>query len=252
MNIKKELYIIFEHPTQHTLGIPAQLVIFSNIFISIIVMFLQTEKSFEQYSQILNVINIINVFLFTIEYLLRIYSVNYNLKVRRVKYMLTPLMIIDLIAILPFYLSLFNLDFGFLRALRVLRIFKLFRLVKFAEFDRLLVSILKEKKEEFFFIALALIVLVVTITPLVYYAERAAQPEVFSSMGNTLWWAIITFTTVGYGDMYPVTLMGRILTTIVSFLGIAFYAIPGSIFTSSLLDKINEKKRKKKELQEKE
>ena len=71
------------------------------------------------------------------------------------------------------------------------------------------------------------------------------QPEVFSSMGTTMWWAVITFTTVGYGDMYPVTLMGRILTTFVSFLGIAFYAIPGSIFTSALLEKINDKKQRK-------
>jgi voltage-gated potassium channel len=65
-----------------------------------------------------------------------------------------------------------------------------------------------------------------------------------------MWWAVITFTTVGYGDMYPVTLMGRILTTFVSFLGIAFYAIPGSIFTSALLEKINDKKQRK--LEEKE
>ena len=160
--------------------------------------------------------------------------------------MLSPLMIIDLIAILPFYLSMFNVDFGFLRALRILRIFKLFRLTKFGEFDNLVTSILKEKKEEFLFISLALFVLLLTITPLVYYFEKDAQPEVFTSMVTTMWWAIITFTTVGYGDMYPVTVMGRILTTVVSFLGIAFYAIPGSIFTSALLEKIEEKKRRKR------
>jgi len=245
MNIKKELYTIFENPVKHRYGIPIQVFIFLNIFVSIVVLFLQTEKTLEEYFPLLNVINIVNVAIFTIEYILRVYSITYAHKTRRIKYVLKPLMIIDLIAILPFYLSLFNIDFGFLRALRILRIFKLFRLAKFAEFDNLIGSIIKEKKEEFIFITVVLFVLLLTVTPLVYYFEKDAQPEVFSSMITTMWWAIITFTTVGYGDMYPITLMGRILTTFVSFLGIAFYAIPGSIFTSALLEKINDKKRRR-------
>ena len=247
MNIRKELYTIFENPKKHRLGVPIQIFIFLNIFISIVVLFLQTEKALEEYFELLNIINIVNVVIFTLEYILRVYSITYAHKSRPFKYMLKPLMIIDLIAILPFYLSLFNIDFGFLRALRILRIFKLFRLAKFAEFDNLIGSIIKEKKEEFIFITVVLFILLLTVTPLVYYFEKDAQPEVFSSMATTMWWAIITFTTVGYGDMYPITLMGRILTTIVSFLGIAFYAIPGSIFTSALLEKINDKKRRKKQ-----
>lgn len=245
MNLKKDLYIIFEHPTKHAYGITIQVFIFLNIFVSIIVMFLQTEKSLSEYYSIFDNINILNVLLFTLEYILRIYSLGYNKKIKKIKYMLRPLMIIDLIAILPFYLSMFNLDFGFLRALRVIRIFKLFKLAKFAEIDNLIFGILKDKKEEFLFIFITLLVLVLTVTPLVYFFEKDAQPEIFTSMGTTMWWAIITFTTVGYGDMYPVTFGGRVLTTFVSFLGIAFYAIPGSIFTSALLEKINDKRRKK-------
>ncbi|MGP2655898.1 ion transporter [Malaciobacter sp. WC5094] len=244
MKLKQELYIIFENPRKHKYGTIIQIAIFLNIFISIAVLFLQTEKSLSQYFNILSTINFINVVLFSIEYLLRVYSISYKAKI--VKYLFRPYMIIDLIAILPFYLSMFNLDFGFLRALRILRIFKLFRLAKFGEFDNLISSIIKEKKEEFLFITVVLFVLLLTITPLVYYFEKDAQPEVFTSMITAMWWAVITFTTVGYGDMYPVTVMGRILTTIVSFLGIAFYAIPGSIFTSALLEKINEKKHNKK------
>jgi voltage-gated potassium channel len=252
MNPKKQLYTIFENPRKHKYGLLIQALIFFNIFISIVIMFLQTEKDLAEYFHIFNTVNIINVSIFTIEYILRIYSVGFNPRIKRINYMLRPMMLIDLIAILPFYLSIFNMDFGFLRALRVIRIFKLFRLAKFAEFDTLLISIVKDKKEEFIFIVITLLVIVITITPLVYYFEKDAQPEVFTSMGTTMWWAIITFTTVGYGDMYPVTLMGRILTTFVSFLGIAFYAIPGSIFTSALLDKINEKKKRKLEQKERE
>lgn len=245
MNLKKQLYTIFENPKKHKFGIIIQALIFLNISISIIIMFLQTEKSLIEYFDIFKIINMINVILFTFEYILRVYAVGFNSRIKRINYMSRPMMLIDLIAILPFYLSFFNLDFGFLRALRILRIFKLFRLAKFAEFDGLILSLLKDKKEEFIFIVITLFVLVITITPLVYYFEKDVQPEVFSSMGTTMWWAVITFTTVGYGDMYPVTLMGRILTTFVSFLGIAFYAIPGSIFTSALLEKINDKKQRK-------
>lgn len=252
MNIKKELHTIFEYPRRHKYGILIQSLIFLNIFISIIVMFLQTEKSLASYSHVFYAINFANVMIFTLEYIARVYGAGFNYKIKRIKYMTKPMMLIDLIAILPFYLSLFNLDFGFLRALRILRIFKLFRLTKFAEFDGLVISIIKDKKEEFIFIAITLVVLLITITPLVYYFEKDAQPEVFTSMGTTMWWTVITFTTVGYGDMYPITLMGRILTTFVSFLGIAFYAIPGSIFTSALLEKINHKKQRRKEKEERE
>ena len=161
----------------------------------------------------------------------------------RIKYMFTPFMIIDLLVLLPFYLSFFNIDLGFLRTLRVLRIFKLFRIAKFVEFDNILAQIFTEKKEEFIFVLVASVIILFTITPLVFYFEHDAQPEVFKSMFDTLWWAVVTFTTIGYGDMFPITAMGRIFTTLLSILGIAFYAIPGSIFTSALLEKMDHKKK---------
>lgn len=246
-DLKKHLYSIFENPNAHSYGMLIHALIFLNIIVSIVIMFLQTEKALSDYFGIFDIINTVNVILFSIEYILRLYSINYHHKKSRFKFAFTPFMIIDLIVILPFYLSLFNLDLGFLRALRVIRIFKLFRVVKYAEFDNLLFSILREKKEEFIFIFVGLSVVVLTLTPIVYHFEKEVQPEVFSSMLTTMWWAVITFTTVGYGDMYPITAMGRILTAIVSFLGIALYAIPGSIFTSALLEKMNDRKKKRKE-----
>ena len=246
MNFKDNLYLIFETPTKHKYGKFVQTIIFTNIIISILIMFLETEKEFSDYINLFNTINIINISLFTVEYILRLYSVSHKRNMTRMKYARTPFMIIDLIVILPFYLSIFNIDLGFLRALRIIRIFKLFRLAKFSQFDTMISEIISEKKEEFTYIVIALLILLLTLTPLVYYVEKEAQPEVFSSMGTTLWWSITTFTTVGYGDMYPITTAGRFLTTFVSFLGIAFYAIPGSIFTSSLLEKINKKKMDRK------
>lgn len=248
MTIQKKLNTIFNHPKEIKYGLLIQSLIYLNIIVSILVMFLETEKSLQSYANIFTTINNINIFLFTIEYILRMYAHFEN----RFKFALTPLMLVDIIVLLPFYLTFFNIDLGFLRTLRVLRIFKMLRIAKFTEFDTLLGEVLHEKKEEFIFILVSIFIFLLTLTPLVYYAERLAQPEVFNSMSSTMWWAVTTFTTVGYGDMYPITTLGRILTTIISFLGIAFYAIPGSIFTSSLLEKINEKKSKKiKDIEEK-
>ena len=245
MNLKRDLYHILERPSSHKYGFIFQTIIYSNIFISILILFLETENSLKIYSDIFSFINIINISIFTIEYLLRVYCINYNTKKSRFSHMLTPFMLIDLLVLLPFYLTFLNVDLAFLRALRILRIFKLFRLAKFVEFDNILAQIFSEKKEEFIFIFIASLIILFTITPLVFYFEHKVQPEVFNSMFDTLWWAIITFTTVGYGDMYPISGAGRILTTLISILGIAFYAIPGSLFTSALLEKMNEKKRRK-------
>lgn len=248
--IRQSLYKAFYKPTTISFGLVFQLLIFLNIFSSIFVLFLETEKSLLSYSDTFAIINTINITLFSIEYVLRLYVIpedkTYSKKLGQLKYAFTPLMLIDLIVILPFIFSFVGVDLSFLRALRSLRIFKLFRMGKFAQFDELLVRILKEKKEEFFVIFLIIFVLLFTVTPVVYYFENPVQPEVFSSMFDTLWWAAITFTTVGYGDMYPISLGGRILTVFITILGISVYAIPGSIFTASLLQQLNEKKAKKR------
>jgi len=238
--MKHALYTIFENPKEHKYGIFIQIFIFANIILSIVIMFLLTEKTLVNYFEIFNLINTINVIIFIIEYILRIYSSNY-LNKSRVKYALTPYMLIDLIAILPFLLASFGVNTSFLRTLRIIRIFKLFKIAKYSEVDKLIMDILSEKKEEFIFIFSAIFILLFIMTPLAYLAEHNAQPEVFSSMSTTLWWSITTFTTVGYGDMFPITTLGKFITTIVSVLGIAFYAIPGAIFTASLLEKLNKK-----------
>ena len=209
-------------------------------------LFLSYEPSLSSYQKHFNVISLCNMAVFTLEYLARLYAVG-ALKVSRIKYALRPLMILDLLVLLPFYLSWFGFDMGFLRSLRFLRLFKLFRLAKFSAFDRLMIQVLKERQHELGYILIVLGVLLLTITPVVYFFEHPAQPEVFASMTQTLWWAVVTFTTVGYGDMYPLTTGGRVATAMLSFLGIAFYAVPGSIFTSALLEKINQKSKNEKD-----
>ena len=247
MEFKKNLYEVLEKPANHKYGMLIQSIIYINIFVSILVLFLETEASLKKYANIFDVINMITIVIFTIEYISRVYSINHMNNRKRSKYIFTPFMIIDLLVLLPFYLSFLNIDLAFLRTLRVLRIFKLLRLGKFIEFDNILTQIITEKKEEFIFVLIASVIILFTIAPLVFYFEHSVQPTVFKSMLDALWWPVITFTTVGYGDMYPITGMGRILATFLGVFGIAFYAIPGSILTSAFLDKMNHKKHIKEE-----
>ncbi|WP_428025791.1 ion transporter [Arcobacter sp.] len=247
MELKKELHEILEKPNTHKYGMFVQVIIYINIFVSILVLFLETEESLQPYKNMFDMINMISIIIFTVEYISRLYSINYLNNRKRLRYMFTPFMIIDLLVLLPFYLSFLNIDLAFLRTLRILRIFKLFRLAKFIEFDNILAQIVTEKKEEFIFILIASVIILFTIAPLVFYFEHDVQPMVFKSMLDSLWWSIVTFTTVGYGDMYPITGMGRILATFLGVFGIAFYAIPGSILTSAFLDKMNHKKHDRQE-----
>jgi voltage-gated potassium channel len=163
----------------------------------------------------------------------------------RFKYLFEPFVIIDLLVLVPYFMLYFwGLDFVFLRVLRIMRIFKLLRYEDYNTFDITLWKIIKDNKEKFFVVIQLASILMLVSAPLMYFIEHNAQPEVFSSIPESLWWSIITFTTIGYGDMYPITGLGKIVASFLSVLGIVFYTIPGAIFTSALLDKLNQRKSK--------
>jgi len=173
-------------------------------------------------------IEIVCVIVFTIEYVLRIY-----VSARKLRFIFSFFGLIDLLAILPFYLS-FGVDLRSLRALRFVRLFRLFKLVRYNKaikhFGRA-ITIAKEEILLFLFITLILIYLSAVG---IYYFENAAQPEHFSSIFDSLWWAIITLTTVGYGDIYPITVGGRVFTFFVLMIGLGIVAIPTGILSSAL------------------
>lgn len=250
MIIQQKLYAYLEKPQGSMVGWFVQIAIFTNIAVNVLILFLLTEKSLQPYLETFYIINDITMSFFVVEYLLRHFSSGVDPRYRgisgKIKYALRPFMLIDLIVLLPFFLRFLGIEIGFLRLLRFVRIFRLFRMAKFGEFDEIIVSIVKDRKEEFLYVLIMSFLFLIVLSSLIYEFEHDVQPEVFSSMFASMWWAIITFTTVGYGDMYPVTVGGKIITTITIILGITFYAIPVSLFTSSLLEKINEKKQRKK------
>ena len=170
----------------------------------------------------------VTVVLFTIEYVLRIATAP---KVRG--YIFSFHGIIDLVAILPFYLSL-----GFdLRAARALRLFRIFRILKLARFDGAMARFGKavsEAKEEVMIFLFATLILLYLSAVGIYYFEHEAQPKNFSSIIHSLWWVLVTLTTVGYGDVVPITLGGKLFTFVILMCGLGVVAVPAGIVSSAL------------------
>lgn len=180
------------------------------------------------WQQFLSAVEAITVGLFTVEYLLRVLVAE-----KKSSYILSFFGLVDLIAILPFYLST-GWD---LRAVRVVRFMRVFRLLKLARYgqamERMRQAFLIVREELVLFLGAALIFLYLSAVG-IYFFEHEAQPERFASLFDGLWWAAVTLSTVGYGDVYPVTLGGKFFTVCVLLLGLGIVAVPTGLFASAL------------------
>ncbi|RDV24923.1 ion transporter [Alteromonas aestuariivivens] len=206
------------------------------------------EPIHRQYRTQLHQFEVFSVIIFTIEYFARVWTCvevapkssrertwpNWK---RRLRYMVTPIAIVDLLAILPFYLSMFvAVD------LRILRLLRLTRLIKLGRYSTSMQTLTQVIRAEARTLLAALSVLMITMifaATGIYYLEKDVQPQEFSSIPAAMWWAMITLTTVGYGDVVPVTLMGRIFGGLITLLGIGLYALPAGILSSSFTARVH-------------
>jgi voltage-gated potassium channel len=172
---------------------------------------------------------------FTLEYLLRIYVAD-----SKPRFIFSFFGIIDLLAIIPFYLS-FGIDLRSLRALRFLRLFRILKLVRYNKAMNHFTSAIKSAKEEILLFVFITLILIYFSAVGIYYFENEAQPEHFTSIFDSLWWAIITLTTVGYGDVYPITVGGKVFTFFILMIGLGIVAIPTGIISSALTKSIDTK-----------
>ena len=153
---------------------------------------------------------------FSIEYGLRVWTCTvkpeFSSPIRgQICYMLTPSAIIDLVVGIPFYLSFFfDMDLRFLRVLRLFRLFALFKMARYSQSLHLFKTVLRDTKEELLIVVAATMGLLIFASGVIYFIENKAQPEAFSSIPAAMWWAVSTMTTVGYGDVYPITNLGKI------------------------------------------
>tara|TARA_B100000035_G_scaffold312841_1_gene325183 strand:+ start:893 stop:1546 length:654 start_codon:yes stop_codon:yes gene_type:complete len=177
--------------------------------------------------KLLNTLEIIFVAIFTLEYAARVY-----LAKKKLKFIFSFFGLIDLIAILPFYLSL-GFDLRTVRAVRFIRVFRLLKLTRYNSAVNFLRDAFRESKEEllvFTFLASSLLYLT---SVGIYYFEKDLQPEEFGSVPQALWWSVVTLTSVGYGDVTPISTAGKIFTSIILFLGIGLISVPSAIMVSA-------------------
>jgi len=176
----------------------------------------------------LQVAEAVTVILFTVEYLLRILVAD-----RKVSFIFSFFGLVDLLAILPFYVST-GVDLRSVRAFRLLRLFRTFKLVRYSAAIRRFHRAVLIAKEEIVLFGFAAILLLYLSAVGIYYFENEAQPEAFASVFHSLWWAVCTLTTVGYGDVYPITTGGRIFTFLVLVTGLGIVSVPAGLVASAL------------------
>ncbi|MCL5028248.1 MAG: ion transporter [Bacteroidetes bacterium] len=219
------------------------------ILLNVIAVILGSVKWIENdYKVFLDSFEYFSVIVFTIEYLLRVWSCvtdeKYSRPIHgRLRYSMTPLALIDLIAILPFYLPFTGLDLRIVRVFRLMRIFRIAKAARYISSLALLVRVFKSKKEELIITSLVMIILLVIASALMYYFENNVQPEKFADIPTTMWWAVATLTTVGYGDVYPITGEGKIIASIVSILGIGLFALPTGILGAGFVEEFQKSKK---------
>lgn len=201
------------------------------IMLNIVALVLESVAGIrESAGRFFTVFETLSVVVFTVEYIVRITRLQGN----RFKYALTPLMLIDLIAVIPFYLPFIYAD---LRFLRVFRMFRFARVAKFARYSNALQTlgrVVSSKKEELLTTFMFLLILLLLASCLMYYAENDAQPDAFASIPHAMWWAVATLSTVGYGDVCPTTVIGKLLAGTIAVLGIGMFALPTGIIGAAL------------------
>jgi voltage-gated potassium channel len=195
-----------------------------------------------------------SVAVFTVEYTARIWScvedpMYERPVIGRIRFALTPLAIVDMLAVLPFYLPFLSVDLRVLRMFRLLRIMRLMRVAKLARYSeslQMLMRVLRAKREQLISAVFILLIMLVVAATLVFYAENKAQPKAFSSIPAAMWWAAVTLTTVGYGDIYPITILGRIMGAMTAMLGIGMFALPTAILGAGFLEDLEQRKKARK------
>ena len=246
-SLKERIYDIVEQPAPgNRVARIVDLSITTLIYASVASMVLGTVDEIHSISPTaFRAFEVFSVGVFSIEFLARVWSSTSNERYShpvwgRLRYLRSPLTIVDLLAILPFYLAPFlnmaGLDFRALRLIRMLA--RAARLGRRNSSLRIMGRVLNSKRSELTTVLSSLMLLLLFASTLMYLVERETQPDKFGNIPEALWWGLITLTTVGYGDSYPVTVVGRLITGIVAIMGIGLYALPAGILASGFAREI--------------
>ncbi len=223
----------------------------STIILNLIASIMLTyPKMREQYGAVLTIIEQITVAFFGIDYVLRVFTARFlhsdDTEPRAiVKYIFSFTGIVDLLSFLPYYLPFFfPTGTAAFRMIRIIRIFRLFRINAYHDSLSVITAVIRGKKQQLISSVFIILVLMIASSLCMYSLENRAQPDVFVNAFSGIWWAASTLLTVGYGDIYPITTLGKILGIVISFLGVGMVAIPTGIISAGFVDQYTNIKRR--------
>jgi len=244
---RRELYRILEAKNYSSWLAKLDRFLFTVLIILDISCFiLETSQTLnENYYWLFKGVAVFSTIIFTLEYGLRLWLCTVERKFRhpiwgRVRYAFTPMAIVDFISTFPFYLLLAFHNLAFLKTLRLLRLARILKIGRHSRSVRSLVKVVVSKQEELLVTLSIISFLLIIASSLMFFAEHDAQPEVFSSIPASMWWGVVTLTTVGYGDIYPVTVIGKLLGAGLACFGIGVFVLPAGIVASGFAKEVSD------------
>ncbi|RMG71485.1 MAG: ion transporter [Bacteroidetes bacterium] len=229
-------------------------VLMSLILLNVLAIVLESVDSiYTPYKPWFQAFDLLSIVFFSAEYLLRVWTITCDPRYShpvwgRLRYMFSFMALVDLLAILPFYVEgivhllggarALGIDMRFLRILRVFRIVRLLKVVRYVSALRIIGNVFRSKKEELIISLVFILFILLIVSCMMYFVEHEAQPDQFSSIPATMWWGVATLTTVGYGDIYPITPMGKALGGVIAILGIGLFALPAGILAAGCADEL--------------
>ena len=214
------------------------------ILINVAAVVLETVPALRSaHGGLFHAIEAVSVAVFTVEYLLRLWSCTADPRYAgtggRLRFALSPMALVDLAAIAPAYVPGSFLDLRFARLVRLVRLLRVLKVARYSSTIRTFARVAAAKRTDLAVIGMFLLVMLLLASSSMYFAEHHAQPRAFSSIPASMWWAIVTLTTVGYGDVVPVTPFGRVLGATIALIGIGFFALPAGVLAAAFAEELS-------------
>lgn len=211
------------------------------IIVCIVVTFMRTFESLKEYEGILVFVETFTIIIFIIEYALRIYTCEFlypqKSRIQAIfSFVFSFYGVVDLLTIISFFAPLYSNGFVVFRMIRVVRILRLFKITNSFDAFSVVANVLEEKKNQIFSSLFMTVMLMLAASMCMYGLEHDAQPDKFSNAFSGIWWAMSTVLTVGYGDIYPITIGGQIVAIIIALLGVCVVAIPTGVISAGLVE----------------
>ncbi len=243
MSFRRKLYTLLEPAASgHAESRALDVFLLTNIAVSVASYIMETIPALNlAYGSVFQIVDRTTVCVFTVEYVLRLWTICEDVRFRapiwgRIRYMKSGMAIVDALAIAPLLLEL--LDVHSLRVLRLLRLVRILKVTRYMKSMQLIHSVIVERRRELVSSFVFMLFLLLASSSIMYEIESAIQPDKFSSIPATMWWSVASLTTMGYGDIYPISPIGKFLAGIVAVLGIGIFAIPTGIIAAGFVEKL--------------